>query len=131
MHSGNQNVNDINEVNDGAFMGSATLVPVTQDASGKCKRVKCLCLVRSVCSIKFHSWRGSSKKTKSKMGRTSKETKDLLHSIKYNVTAKECMLQFNNIHSIFNSSQNQYFQLRQEDGGDTWFKDIDNWVFEF
>ena len=33
---------------------------------------------------------------------------------------------------MFDSAQNQYLQLRdEEDGADTWFGDIDNWVFEF
>ena len=34
--------------------------------------------------------------------------------------------------NMFNSDQNQQLQLRdEEDGADTWFKDINNWVFEF
>ena len=33
---------------------------------------------------------------------------------------------------MFESAQNQYLQLREEeDGADTWFKDIGSWVFEF
>ena len=42
------------------------------------------------------------------------------------------MVQFNDIFKMFDSAQNQYLQLRdEEDGADTWFGDIDNWVFEF
>ena len=42
------------------------------------------------------------------------------------------MVQFNDIFKMFDSAQNQYLQLRdEEDGADTWFEYIDNWVFEF
>ena len=42
------------------------------------------------------------------------------------------MVQFNDIFKMFDSGQNQYLQLRDEaDGADTWFEDIDNWVFEY
>ena len=42
------------------------------------------------------------------------------------------MIQFNDLLKMFESAQNQYMQLREEeDGADTWFKDIDNWAFEF
>ena len=33
---------------------------------------------------------------------------------------------------MFDSAQNQYLQMRdEEDSADTWFEDIDNWVFEY
>ena len=42
------------------------------------------------------------------------------------------MVQFNGIFKIFDSAQNQYLQLRdEEDDADTQFEDIDNWVFEY
>lgn len=43
------------------------------------------------------------------------------------------MVQFNNILSMFNSTRSQYLQPREEEdeADNTWFEDIDNWVFEF
>ena len=42
------------------------------------------------------------------------------------------MVQFNDIFKMFDSAQNQYLQMRdEEDSADTWFEDIDNWVFEY
>ena len=41
------------------------------------------------------------------------------------------VVQFNNIFKMFDSAQNQYFQLiDEEDCADIWFEDIDNQVFE-
>ena len=61
-----------------------------------------------------------------------KETEDLLYSTKNQRTVADSMVQFNNILSLFNSTRNQYLQLREEeDEADTWFEDVDNWVFEF
>ena len=42
------------------------------------------------------------------------------------------MVQFNDIFKMFDSAQNQCLQLRdEEDGADTQFEDIDNWVIEY
>ena len=57
---GSQNVDAIDQVADGAFMGSATLVPVNQEEFGRCIKER-ENLLRRVCSTKFHSWRRSDK----------------------------------------------------------------------
>ena len=55
---GSQDVDAINQVADGPFIGSATLVPVNQEEFGRCIKER-ENLLRSVSSIKFHSWRRS------------------------------------------------------------------------
>ena len=75
---------------------------------------------------------GKRQKLKSKLEQKSKEIDDLLYSTKNQITVEESMVQFNDIFKMFDSAQNQYLQLRdEEDGADTWFEDIDNWVFEY
>ena len=70
------------------------------------------------------------RKLKSKMERKSKEIDDLLYSTKNQITVEESMIQFNDLFKMFESAQNQYMQLREEeDGAHTCFEDIDNWVF--
>ena len=60
-----QDVNTIDQVDDGAFMGSAALVPVNQEELGSSKRV--IKLTQKGWSIKFVSWKR--RKLKSKLER--------------------------------------------------------------
>ena len=118
------------EIADEASMGNTVLVQVNQEDLGRCKRVNKPTQkgLEYQISLLEEKWQ----KLKSKMERKSKEINDLLYSIKNQITVEESMVQFNNLLKMFESAQNQYLQLReQEDGADTWFKVIDNWVFEF
>ena len=66
------------------------------------------------------------------MERKSKEINSLLYSKKNQIIIEESLIQFNDIFKMFDLAQNQYVQLRdEEDGADTFFIDLDNWVFEF
>ena len=128
-HDGIQDVNVADEVADEAFVGSAALVPRNQEEFVRSKKVRKPTQneLKYQIPILEDKWQ----KLKLKMDQKSKETEDLLYSTNNQVTIEESMVKFN-ILSICNSAQNQYLQLRkEEDGADTWFKDIDNWMFEY
>ena len=111
-------------------MESTALVPVNQKEFGRCKRVRKPTQkgLEYQISLLEEKWR----KLKSKLEQKSKEIDDLLYSTKNQITVEKSLVQFNNIFKILDSAQNHYLQLRdKEDGADTWFEDIANWVFQF
>ena len=111
-------------------MGSAILVPVNQEEIGRGKIVKKLTQKRLEYQISVLEEKR--RKLKSKLERKSKEIDHLLYLTKNRITVEESMIQFNNVFKMFDSAENQYLQLRdKEDGADTYFEDIDNWVFEY
>ena len=129
-HIGSQDVNATDGVAAAAFMGSADLNPVDHVKFGRCKRVRKSTQKKLGYQISLleEKWQ----KLKSKMEQKLKDTEVLLYSTKNQITVAESMVQFNNILNMFNSAQNQYLQpSEEEDEADTWFEDIDNWVFEF
>ena len=66
------------------------------------------------------------------MERKSKKIDDLLCATKNEINIEESMVQVDNILNMFNSTQNQYLQLKnKDDGAYTWFQDIGNWLFQF
>ena len=110
----------------GAFMGSAALNPVGHEEFGRCKQVRKSIQKEVEYQVSLLEKR---QKLKSKMEQKSKKIGDLLHSKK---NYKQSMSQLINILNIFNLAQNHYLQLREEqDGADTCFEDIGNWVLEF
>ena len=128
--SGSQEVNATDEVADETSMGNTVSVRVNQEELGRCKGVRKPTQKGLEYQISFV--KEKRRKLKSKMERKSKEIDDLLYSTKNQITIEESMIQFNNLLKMFESAQNQYLQLREKkDGADTWFEDIDNWVFEF
>ena len=111
-------------------MGSADLNPVDHVKFVRCKRVRKSTQKKLGYQISLleEKWQ----KLKSKMEQKLKDTEVLLYSTKNQITVAESMVQFNNILNMFNSAQNLYLQpSEEEDEADTWFEDIDNWVFEF
>ena len=124
-----QDVNAIDQVFDGAFMGSAALVLVDQEEFERCRRVR----KPTQKGLEYQSSLLEEKQQnlKSKLERKSREIDDLLYSTKNRITMEESMLQFNDMLKMFDSAQNQYLQLRDEkNGAGLWFENIDNWVFE-
>ena len=119
---GSQEVNASDEVADEASMGNTVLVRVNQGERGRCKQVRKP--TQKGLGYQISLAEETRRKLKSKM--------DLLYSAKNQITIEESMIQFNDLFKMFESAQNQYMQLKEEqDGADTWFEDIDNWVFEF
>ena len=100
---GIQDVNAVNQAADGAFMGSAALVPVDQEEFGRCKRVKESTQKGLEYQILFLEEKR--RKLKSKLERKSEEIDDLLYSSKNQITVEESMAQFNDIFKMFDSAQ--------------------------
>ena len=106
---GIKDVNTVDQAADGAFMGSATLVPVNQQDQqevGRSKRVRKP--IQKGLEYQISVLEEKRRKLKSKFERKSKEIDDLLYSTKNRITVEESMVEFNDIFKIFDSAQNQY-----------------------